>query len=248
MTEEAVLEIRDLSKSFGALKVIDALSMKVRHGERRLILGPNGAGKTTLFNLIAGDLAADSGSIRVLGKEVSTMRAARRASLGVARTFQIVTLFSNDTLVHNVVLALIGRRWLKWDPLFSLESRLELYERAREVLQKVGLEEIADRPLSATSYGEKRRLEIALALAQEPILLLLDEPFAGLSAKERLQIRDLIEIIPRTVATVIIEHDMDIALQLAERISLLHHGQLVVEGLRDEVTAHPRTREVYLGH
>ncbi len=166
MTEEAVLEIRDLSKSFGALKVIDALSMKVRHGERRLILGPNGAGKTTLFNLIAGDLAADSGSIRVLGKEVSTMRAARRASLGVARTFQIVTLFSNDTLVHNVVLALIGRRWLKWDPLFSLESRLELYERAREVLQKVGLEEIADRPLSATSYGDKRRLEFALALAQ----------------------------------------------------------------------------------
>jgi len=245
---DPVLEVSNVSKTFRALKVIDAFSMRVQPGERRLILGPNGAGKTTLFNVIAGDLRADGGSIRLFGREVSSMQTAGRAALGLARTFQIVTLFPHNSLVENVVLALIGKRWLRWDPVFSVDARPELRERALTVLKSVGLDALGDKLVSSTSYGEKRRLEIAVALAQEPKLLLLDEPFAGLSAEERLQIRRMLETIPPTIAIVMIEHDMDIALSFAQRISLLHQGQLVVEGTRDEVTAHPRTREIYLGH
>ncbi len=245
---DAVLEIGGLSKSFGALKVIDGFEMQVAAGERRLILGPNGAGKTTLFNLISGDAAPDRGSIRLFGREVSTLSTARRAALGVARTFQVVTLFPHDTLLRNVVLGLLGKRPLRWDPLGRLDARRELRERALEYLERVGLDGLADRPVAATSYGEKRRLELAIALAQEPALLLLDEPLAGLSAQERAQVQHLLEHIPRTIAIVLIEHDMDVALSLAERVSLLHHGQLVVDGSCDEVAAHPRTREVYLGH
>jgi branched-chain amino acid transport system ATP-binding protein len=244
----AVLEVQGLSKSFGALKVIDDFSIRVGPGERRLILGPNGAGKTTLFNLITGDLAPNAGSIRFFEKEISSLRTPRRVALGLARTFQIVTLFPNDTVLRNVVLALIGKRPLRWDPLFSLESRGSLREQARAVLNQVQLETLADKPLRATSYGEKRRLELALALAQNPRLLLLDEPLAGLSAQERVQIQQLIEQIPRTIAIIMIEHDMSIALSFAERVSLLQDGRLIIEGTRDEVVAHPRTREVYLGH
>jgi len=244
----AVLELSNVSRAFGALKVIDAFSMRVEPGERRLILGPNGAGKTTLFNVIAGDLLADTGSIRLFGQDVFTMKAARRAALGLARTFQIVTLFSDNSMMENVVLALIGRRRLRWNPFINIESRKDLRDRAFAILGSVGLDGLADKNVSSASYGEKRRLEIALALAQEPKLLLLDEPFAGLSAEERVKIQNLLEAIPSTISIVMIEHDMDIALSFAERISLLHQGQLVVEGTRDEVTAHPRTSEIYLGH
>ncbi len=248
MTSEFILEINGLSKSFGALKVIDDFSMRVGPGERRLILGPNGAGKTTLFNLISGDLAANTGSIRLFGEEVGSLKTARRAARGMARTYQVVTLFPNDTLLHNVVLALLGKRRLRWNPLCSLEARGALREQAYVVLQRVGLEALAGKRVGATSYGEKRRLEIALALAQEPRLMLLDEPLAGLSAQERIQVQLLLEDIPRSISIVMIEHDMAVALSLAERISLLHYGKLVVDGTCEEVAAHPRTREVYLGH
>ncbi|MCC6776105.1 MAG: ABC transporter ATP-binding protein [Hyphomicrobiales bacterium] len=245
---EAVLQADGVSKAFGKLKAIDDVSLHVTAGERRLILGPNGAGKTTLFNLLTGDLPLDSGSIRLFGRDVTGSSTSRRARRGMARTYQIVTLFSSDTLLHNVVLALLGRRRLRWDPFLSLDRRADLKDLAHAVLQQVGLEALAAKPLSETSYGEKRRLEIGLALAQQPRLLLLDEPLAGLSAQERRQVQSLLEQIPRSIAIVMIEHDVDMALSFAERITLLHLGQLIVEGARDEVAAHPRTREVYLGH
>lgn len=241
------LEVRDLSKNFGGVPAIVNFSISVMPGERRLILGPNGAGKTTLFNLISGDLRCDAGSIRVRGLEASRMSTARRTRLGLGRTYQVLTLFQRDTLLHNATLAMLGASRLRWNPFASLDGQRALHDQARDCLRILGLEALADRPVSGCSYGEKRRLEIALALAQRPSLLLLDEPLAGLSQAERRQIRLLLDSIPRDVAIVMIEHDMDAALSFAERISVLHYGRLMVDGTRDEVIADPKTREVYLG-
>jgi branched-chain amino acid transport system ATP-binding protein len=241
------LEIRGLSKSFGGLPAISDVSLAVEAGERRLIIGPNGAGKTTLFNLISGDLRADAGSIGLFGEEAVRLRTDQRVHRGLARTFQIITLFPKDTLAHNVVLSLLGLAPSRWNALRPLAARRDLYQRAREVLATVGLAASAERPLAQVSYGEKRRVEIAMALAQRPKLLLLDEPLAGLSMEERQTLQALLASIPREITVVMIEHDMDTALSFAERITLLHYGKVIVEGSRAEVVAHPRTREVYLG-
>lgn len=241
------LELRGLDKAFGGLSVTRKVSIVVETGERRLVIGPNGAGKTTLFNLITGDLRADKGSIKIFGEEVARLRTDQRAQRGLARTFQIITLFPRDTLAHNVVLAMLGLSPARWDALRPLARRRDLYEKAREVLARVGLEAVAERPLSQISYGEKRRVEIAMALAQNPKLLLLDEPLAGLSHEERQGVQALLAAIPRDITVVMIEHDMDTALSFAEQITLLHYGKVIVEGTRAEVVAHPRTREVYLG-
>jgi branched-chain amino acid transport system ATP-binding protein len=241
------LEIRGLSKSFGGLPATNDVSLAVETGERRLIIGPNGAGKTTLFNLITGDLRADAGSIRLFGEEAVRLRTDQRVHRGLARTFQIITLFPRDTLAHNVVLSLLGLAPSRWNALRPLAARRDLYQRAREVLATVGLAAIAERPLGQVSYGEKRRVEIAMALAQHPKLLLLDEPLAGLAKEERQTLQVLLAAIPRDITVVMIEHDMDTALSFAERITLLHYGKVIVEGSRAEVVAHPRTREVYLG-
>jgi branched-chain amino acid transport system ATP-binding protein len=165
----------------------------------------------------------------------------------MARTYQIITLFAQDTIRHNVTLALLGLSPLRWNPLTAMASRRDLGERARRALARVGLDHIAERPLGQTSYGERRRVEIAMALAQEPKVLLLDEPFAGLSVDERRDVQSLLLAIPRDVTMVMIEHNMDVALDLADRITLLHFGRVIVEGTRAEVVADARTREVYLG-
>ena len=207
----------------------------------------NGAGKTTLFNLITGDLTADSGSVKLFGQELIGMRTQRRVHLGLARTYQILTLFPRERLVHNVVLSLLGLDRRRWNPLSVLTDQRDLYATAREALDKVGLGDAAERIVVETSYGERRRLEFAMALAQKPKVLLLDEPLAGLSQGERQTLRALLDTIPRDVTIVMIEHDMDTALGFAERITLLHYGEVILEGTRTEVVADPRTREVYLG-
>jgi branched-chain amino acid transport system ATP-binding protein len=166
----------------------------------------------------------------------------------LARTYQIITLFARDTILRNVTLALLGLSPMRWDPFGDVERQHHLIDAARTALARVGLDHIADRPLSQTSYGERRRVEIAMALAQNPKVLLLDEPFAGLSIDERRDVQKLLLAIPRDVTIVMIEHDMDVALEFAERITLLHFGEVIVEGTRAEVVADPRTREVYLGH
>jgi branched-chain amino acid transport system ATP-binding protein len=165
----------------------------------------------------------------------------------MARTYQIITLFPRDSILRNVTLALLGLSSLRWNPVIGLDRQQHLMAAARAALARVGLDHIADRPLAETSYGEKRRVEIAMALAQNPKVLLLDEPFAGLSIEERSDVRKLLVAIPRDVTIVMIEHDMDTALELADRITLMHFGEVVVEGTRAEVVADPRTREVYLG-
>ena len=241
------LAVRDLEKSFGGLRVTAAVTLAVEPGERRLIIGPNGAGKTTLFNLITGELRPDGGSVTLFDRDITGIPSRRRAHLGIARTYQIITLFPHDTLVRNVTLSLLGLSRLRWNPFVPLGRQQALVARAREVLARVALDHLAERPLAQTSYGERRRVEIAMALAQNPRVLLLDEPFAGLSIEERRDVLRLVTGIPREVTTVMIEHDMDVALDFAERITVLHFGEVVVEGTRGEVVAHPRTREIYLG-
>jgi branched-chain amino acid transport system ATP-binding protein len=241
------LDIQHLFKKFGGLPAIRDVTMRVEVGERRLILGQNGAGKTTLFNHIAGDIAPTSGSIRLFGQDITRMPAARRAHLGIARTYQIVTLFQKDTLEHNVMLAQLGLSRRRFDMFRPLASMPQMRERARQALARVALDQVAHRKVSDLSYGEKRRLEIALALVQEPKLLLLDEPMAGLSTEERATIRNLIAAIPRSTTLVMIEHDMDSALSLVDKVTLLHFGQVLVDGDREKVVADPQTREVYLG-
>ena len=243
----SALAVRDLDKSFGGLRVTARVSLAVEPGERRLIIGPNGAGKTTLFNLITGELQPDRGTITLFDRDITRVPSRRRPHLGIARTYQIITLFPGDTLLRNVTLSLLGLSSLRWNPLARLDGQRTLIARAREVLERVALDHLADRPLGQTSYGERRRVEIAMALAQHPRVLLLDEPFAGLSIEERRDVLRLVTGIPRDVTIVMIEHDMDVALDFAERITVLHFGEVVVEGTRAEVVAHPRTREIYLG-
>ena len=244
----AALRIQGLKKAFGGLPAISDVSFEVASGERRLIIGPNGAGKTTLFNLITGDLRADDGSILMFDENVTRYATHRRVHRGLGRTYQIITLFPKDSLEHNVVLSLLGLSKLRWNAFRPLTAQDDMHQIAREVLARVGLEQRASRPISAASYGEKRRVEIAMALAQKPKLLLLDEPLAGLSREERAAVKALIAGIPRDVTVVMIEHDMDTALDLAERITLLHYGKVIVEGTRSEVVADPKTREIYLGN
>jgi branched-chain amino acid transport system ATP-binding protein len=244
----SALTVNNLCKSFEGLHVTTDVNLTVEPGERRLIIGPNGAGKTTLFNLITGELSPDAGSVSLFGRDITKIPSRRRPHLGMARTYQIITLFPQDTIIHNVSLALLGLSPLRWNPFIDMRRQGHIVEQAHAALARVGLSHIAERPLSQTSYGERRRVEIAMALAQNPKVLLLDEPFAGLSIDERHDVHQLLLGIPRDVTMVMIEHNMDVALEFAERITLLHFGEVIVEGTRAEVVADPRTREVYLGH
>jgi branched-chain amino acid transport system ATP-binding protein len=241
------LEITALNKAFGGLKVTQGVSLAILPGERRLIIGPNGAGKTTLFNQISGDMRPNSGQVRLFGEDVTMLAPYARAHLGLSRTYQIITLFAGDTLEHNVTLGLLGllpSRWQMWRPLSSYKH---LAAEARRTLDTVGLLHLADHPVSDIAYGEKRRVELAMALAQKPRVLLLDEPLAGLSNSERATVKSEIAAIPRETTVVMIEHDMDTALDLAETVTLLNYGRVIVDGPRDQVIADERTREVYLG-
>jgi branched-chain amino acid transport system ATP-binding protein len=241
------LEISDLRKSFGGLIATHDVSLAIRPGERRLIIGPNGAGKTTLFNQITGDLRSNSGQIKLFGADVTQKAPYQRAHRGLSRTYQIIALFDRDTLEHNVTLGLLGLRPSRWQMWRPLSHYGDLATEARRILDAVGLLHLAAHPVSDLAYGEKRRVELAMALAQKPRVLLLDEPLAGLSNAERSTVKALIAAIPRDTAIVMIEHDMDTALDLAETVTLLNYGRVIVDGERDSVVADPRTREVYLG-
>jgi branched-chain amino acid transport system ATP-binding protein len=246
-SSEPALEVIGLKKAFGGLAVTQDVSLKVRYGERRLIIGPNGAGKTTLFNQISGDLRPNSGLIRLLGADVTYLPPYKRAHRGLSRTYQIITLFAGDTLEHNVSLGLLGLRRSRWQMGRPMSSYRDLATEARRALDAVGLLHLADRPISDIAYGERRRVELAVALAQKPRVLLLDEPLAGLSNTERSTVKSLIASISRDTTLIMIEHDMDTALDLAETITLLNYGRVIVDGERDAVIADERTREVYLG-
>jgi branched-chain amino acid transport system ATP-binding protein len=241
------LEVVGLNKAFGGLAVTQDVSLVVQPGERRLIIGPNGAGKTTLFNQISGDLRPNSGQVRLFGADITRLPPYRRAQRGLSRTYQIITLFAGDTIEHNVSLGLLGLRPIRWQMWWPMSHYPDITAEARRALDAVGLLGLANRPISDVAYGERRRVELAVALAQRPRVLLLDEPLAGLSNAERSVVKALIASIPRETTVVMIEHDMDTALDLAETVTLLNYGRVIVDGKRDAVVADERTREVYLG-
>jgi branched-chain amino acid transport system ATP-binding protein len=246
-TYQYALEAINLKKAFGGLVVTQSVSLAIRPGERRLIIGPNGAGKTTLFNQISGDIRPNSGQIKLFGRDVTQLAPYRRAHFGLSRTYQIITLFTGDTLQHNVTLGLLGLRSSRWQMWRPLSFYGDLVTEARRTLDAVGLLHLSEHPVSDIAYGEKRRVELAIALAQKPRVLLLDEPLAGLSDTERSQVKALIASIPRQTTVIMIEHDMDTALDLAETVTLLNYGRVIVDGERDAVISDERTREVYLG-
>jgi branched-chain amino acid transport system ATP-binding protein len=241
------LALRGVSKFFGGLRAVDDVALSVPAGERRALIGPNGAGKTTLFNLIAGELPVTSGRVELFGHDVTRQPPYRRAALGLGRTFQITNVFPSLTVLENCLLAVQGLTRAKFSMLRPLSRFTGLRARAREALDAVGLADRADAIVRNLSHGEQRQLEIALALAGQPRVLLLDEPTAGLSPAESRTMAALLHRLDRSMTVLIIEHDMDIALELADRVTVLHYGKVIAEGLRDEVRANPLVREIYLG-
>ncbi len=223
------------------------MNLAVREGERRAIIGPNGAGKTTLFNLISGELGVSGGAIRLFDRDITRLPPYRRAALGLARTFQITNLFPSLNALESALLAVQGLTRAKFSMLRPLERFRDLRERALAALRAVGLEDRAATAVRNLSHGEQRQLEIALALASRPRVLLLDEPTAGLSPGESQLMADLLRRLDPAMTVLIIEHDMDIALEIALQVTVLHYGRVIADGPREDVKADPLVREIYLG-
>jgi branched-chain amino acid transport system ATP-binding protein len=245
---EHALEVGDLAKVFGGLAAVDGVSFAVAAGERRVLIGPNGAGKTTLFHCVTGTLRPTRGNVRLYGRDVTHHAEHRRTALGMGRTFQITNVFAELTLAENLALAIVGTDRRKWVLHRPLEAFGEVRRQALEGLEAVGLAARADWPVQRVSYGERRQLELALALNTRPKVLFLDEPCAGLSPSERQRISRMIAALPRDITLVMIEHDMDVALGLADRVTVLHQGKVILEGTPGEVRANAAVRDVYFGH
>jgi len=247
MSAVAALAVTRLCKSFGGLRAVQQIDLSLAPGERHAIIGPNGAGKTTLFNLIAGELAPTAGRIALFGQDVTRLPPQRRAALGLARTFQVNTLFPSLTVTENLLLAVQGTLPTKLRLHRPISSYRDLYDRARAVLESVGLVGAGEAIVRTLSHGEQRQLEVALALASRPRLLLLDEPTAGLSLAESQRLTGLLKGLDRSMSLLVIEHDMDVVFDVAERITVLHDGKVIADGDRDEVRANPLVAEIYLG-
>ncbi|MBF4161570.1 ABC transporter ATP-binding protein [Nocardioides acrostichi] len=244
---EPVLEVSGLSKSFGGISVLSDVGFSVARGERRGIIGPNGAGKTTLFNVLSGYLPADAGTVRLCGSDVTTLPAHRRARMGLGRTFQIVALCDELTVEENVLLGLVASNRGEWRLLGSLRGRRGLVERSRELLSEAGLIDLREHKVKAIAYGHRRVLEIVMALTSRARVLLLDEPAAGLSGEESLRMIPLLERLDRDLTIVLIEHDMDVMFNTVDRLLVLDHGTILLEGTPEEVRSSDLVRERYLG-
>jgi branched-chain amino acid transport system ATP-binding protein len=243
----AGLALENLSKDFGGLKALAGVTLQVDPGERRAIIGPNGAGKTTLFRLISGEIKPTTGSVYLFGRDITRLAPHRRAALGLGRTYQITNVFPGLTAHENVMLAAQGRLATRFSPVKPPDGSEEVRERTGRAVSEVGLEEVRHVKAAELSHGEQRQLELAIALAGEPKLLLLDEPAAGLSAGERVLMGRLITGLPRSLTVVLIEHDMDLALGLVDTVTCLHYGKVIAEGSPDEIRENKDVQEVYLG-
>jgi branched-chain amino acid transport system ATP-binding protein len=241
------LVLEQVSRHFGGLRAVDAVSLTVAPGARHALIGPNGAGKTTLFNLISGELAVTTGRVVLFGTDVSHKAPHQRAALGLARTFQITKLFPALTVFENVFLACeaLDRRKLSMHR--AVSSYPDLSQRAHELMERFALSAFAGETAANLSYGDQRKLEVALSMAGRPRLLLLDEPMAGLSAGESRTMHALLEQLDPGIAVLLIEHDMDVAFAFAERITVLHQGRVLIEGHKDEVSANDTVQQIYLG-
>jgi branched-chain amino acid transport system ATP-binding protein len=244
---DAILDFAEVVVAFGALRAVDGVTFAVPRGERRAIIGPNGAGKTTLFNATTGVLAPTRGRIMFGGRDITRLPPHRRAALGIARTFQITNLFPTLTVSENVALAVRALSSRKFSLAGSPRPDGKEAAQIDQALGAVRLSGRAAAPVRDLSYGEQRQLELALALAANPRLLLLDEPAAGLSPAERTMVGDIIRVLRRDLTLVLIEHDMDLALGLVDRVTCMHEGRILAEGTPDVIRRDARVQEVYLG-
>jgi branched-chain amino acid transport system ATP-binding protein len=241
------LELRGLSKSFGGLQAVHDLNLVVRPGERKGILGPNGAGKTTLFNLITGVFPPSGGKVLLFGQDATRWPTHRRTHLGMARTFQITTLFPKLSVLENVLLAVQGLRAMKFVMWRPLSSYTDVQEQAHGLLERAGFWERRNTEIRHLSHGEQRQIEILLALASAPKLLLLDEPAAGLSSGESQEMATFLRGLDPGLAILLIEHDLDVAFQVVDTIAVLHYGELLEEGPIAQIRASAQVQEIYLG-
>jgi branched-chain amino acid transport system ATP-binding protein len=239
-----ILVVDTLTRRFGNLTAVRDASMRVAHGERRVILGPNGAGKSTLFNMIAGDVLPNAGTIRLNGRDVTSLGSSQRAHLGLHRTYQTSLLFDGLSVRDNIVVAIKAARGGFPRPL--LPSAMD-YQTADEAAERVGLVGERDRLVGSMSHGERRQLELAMALTGTPSLLLLDEPAAGLSPAERQMLIKLLTELPRSLTVLLIEHDMDVAFAAADQVTVMENGVIVVEGPPASVRSNPRLQAIYGG-
>jgi branched-chain amino acid transport system ATP-binding protein len=244
---DAALSLAGLVKEFGGLRAVDGVTLAVEPGERRAIIGPNGAGKTTLFSLISGEQRPSAGTISLFGRDVTRKPPHRRAALGLARTYQITNLFPRLSVLDNCVLAVQALLPVKLHLHRSARRYPQLFERAQAVLESVGLAAKRDEAVRTLSHGEQRQLEIGLALAGSPRVILLDEPTAGLAPGESQLMTALLKRLDPTITLLVIEHDMDVAFALTDRITVLHYGRVVADGLARDVKANPLVQEIYLG-
>jgi branched-chain amino acid transport system ATP-binding protein len=249
MAEPATLalSLSDVSKAFEGLRAVDGVSLAVAAGERRALIGPNGAGKTTLFSLISGETHPTKGEITLFGRNVTRLPPHRRAALGLARTYQITNLFPRLTVLENCLFAVQALTPAKLHLHRALSRYTAHFARARAALETVGLHRRENEIVRDLSHGEQRQLEIALALAGEPKLLLLDEPTAGLSPAESHMMTALLKKLDSAITLLVIEHDMDVAFELTDRITVLHYGKIIADGLSHEVKSNPVVQEIYLG-
>ena len=244
---DAILATANLSRSFGGVRAVRDVTLGVPKGELRAIIGPNGAGKTTLFNLLTGQVRSDAGRIFFKGADITGRPPHYLCRNGLARTFQINSIFLSATVFENVQLALLAHRGKTWNPLTS--ARRLMVRETEEILERLGLAGEAQKPGGTLSYGDRRRLEVALALACQPEVLLLDEPTSGMSLSEKPALVKLIQEVVKEkgVTTVLIEHDMDVVFSVSDRITVMHQGTVLAEGAPGEIQANARVQEVYLG-
>lgn len=243
----AVLELRGLTKRYGSLVAVDAVDLAVEEGARHALIGPNGAGKTTLFDIVGGRQPPSSGAILLGGRDVTRLREEQRARLGVAKTFQHSNLFDGLSARDNVAIAVRRQLGVAADPWRVAARQAAVTGRAEELLARMGLAGRSHAPAGALSHGERRQLEVALALATEPRLLLLDEPVAGMSPAESAAFVAMVRALPPELTVLVIEHDMDVVFDLATRVSVLHAGRLLEEGPPAAVRASAAVQEAYLG-
>ncbi|CAO3457706.1 Branched-chain amino acid ABC transporter, ATP-binding protein LivG (TC 3.A.1.4.1) [Azospirillum argentinense] len=243
----ALLDVQGLSKNFDGLQVSADITLALHPGERCALIGPNGAGKTTFVNLVTGVLAPSSGTIRLAGQDVTRLSAQARVRLGLIRSFQVARLFRSMTVREHLELAVLERERKTFRLFASVRRTPGLADEVAGLLDGMGLVPVADTAVGALAYGQQRLLEIALALALKPKLLILDEPAAGVPHSESHRILDALDRLPADLAVLMIEHDMDLVFRFAKRIVVLAQGRLLCSGTAQEITADPRVREVYLG-
>jgi branched-chain amino acid transport system ATP-binding protein len=245
----ALLELAELSRRFGGLVAVDRVTMRVEEGEVRAVIGPNGAGKSTLFNLITGVLKPTQGEVRFVGQTLTGLSVPRISQRGIARTFQVTALFPELSARDNARLATQARRPGRWRFYGGSQVFAEAGQRADQALEQLGLAAVADRPAGLLSHGDRRLLEIAMALAQDPRLLLLDEPTQGLSVEETAQAVEILGsmLADSRMAVLLVEHDMEVVFRLAHRITVLHHGAVIADGSPQAVRDDPEVQNAYLG-